>query len=50
LRFRDVLSRKTEEDRVLGVLILWVVVVLLVMSIPSAKKTGISRPSYRLFR
>lgn len=38
-RFRGIASRKTEDDRFLGVLTLWVVVVLLILSIPTAKKT-----------
>ena len=43
-RFRDVVNRKTEEARFLGVLILWVVVVLLALSIPAAKKTRYVMP------
>jgi 4-amino-4-deoxy-L-arabinose transferase-like glycosyltransferase len=43
-RFRDVVSKRTKEDRFLGVLILWVVVVLLAMSIPIAKKTRYVMP------
>jgi 4-amino-4-deoxy-L-arabinose transferase-like glycosyltransferase len=37
-RFRDITRRRTEGDRFLGVLGLWVVVVLLILSIPTAKK------------
>jgi len=37
-RFRDIGGRKTEGDRFLGVLTFWVVVVLLILSVPAAKK------------
>ncbi len=43
-RFRDIVNRRTGEDRFLGVLILWVIVVLLALSIPAAKKTRYVMP------
>ena len=43
-RLRDVTRRRTEEYRFLGILILWVLVVLLAMSIPAAKKARYVAP------
>lgn len=43
-RLQDVARKRTEEDAFLGLLALWVIVVLLVMSIPTAKKTRYVMP------
>ena len=43
-RFRDVVHRRTENDRLLGSLMLWVLVVLIAMSIPATKKTRYIMP------
>ena len=43
-QFKRIARRRTDEDRFLGVLTLWAVVVLLVMSIPATKKTRYVMP------
>lgn len=43
-RWKNIVRRKTEEDRFLGVLTAWVLAVLIVMSIPAAKKTRYITP------
>lgn len=43
-RLQDVARKRTEEDTFLGLLALWVLIVLLVMSIPTAKKARYVMP------
>jgi len=38
-RFRHIARARSEEDRLLGALVFWVIIVLVGMSIPTAKKT-----------